>query len=183
VATGSVCRRCSAGTPQNTQEPTNAAIQGNGSSWFDNGELGRLHARWQLQLQLQRRAPSPLTGCPSRGGRERNHDRREPDNGQDDRHCGGRPSDWRAAVGDGPVALTNLSATAAVGDTFTTGVRCYDSLGASHVVTTSRYLKTQVARGVRHRGRGEDVVGGTAGPPVSIGTGTLSFDARAACRL
>ena len=41
--------------------------------------------------------------------------------------------------------ITNLDAGAAVGDTFTTSVQIYDSLGASHVATIT-YTKTGAGR-------------------------------------
>jgi flagellar hook protein FlgE len=73
--------------------------------------------------------------------------------------------------------LTNLDGTAAVGASFSTDVQLYDSLGASHT-TTMTFTKTGAgAWSYALTAAGDDVSGGTAGTPSSIGTGTLGFDA------
>jgi flagellar hook protein FlgE len=71
--------------------------------------------------------------------------------------------------------VTNLDAGAKVGDTFSTGVQIFDSLGVSHVVSIS-YLKTGPgAWSYKMTVPGEDVTGGTTGVPSQIGTGTVAF--------
>jgi flagellar hook protein FlgE len=71
----------------------------------------------------------------------------------------------------------NLDANAAVGDTFSTAVTVYDSLGAPHVLDTS-FTKTGTGAWTYDVSiDGGEVSGGTAGTPVSIATGTLQFDA------
>ncbi len=72
--------------------------------------------------------------------------------------------------------MTNLDATAAVGDTFSASVQVYDSLGDSHVVTVT-YTKTGVgAWAYDVTVPGDDVVGGTPGTPFSLANGTLTFN-------
>jgi flagellar hook protein FlgE len=71
-------------------------------------------------------------------------------------------------------ATTNLDAGAAVGDTFSTPVTVYDSLGASHVLT---FNFTKTASGAWNYNvtiPAADV--GQTGAPVSIKTGALTFD-------
>jgi flagellar hook protein FlgE len=72
-------------------------------------------------------------------------------------------------------AVTNLSADAAVGDTFTTSVQIYDSLGASHVLTVTYTNTGPGAWSYDVTVPGADVAGGTPGTPFSIATGTMTF--------
>jgi flagellar hook protein FlgE len=72
----------------------------------------------------------------------------------------------------------NLSSAAATGDTHTTAVQIYDSLGAPHVATIT-YTK-QAAAGTWNYAvtvPGADITGGTAGTPFSVGTGSVVFNA------
>jgi flagellar hook protein FlgE len=72
--------------------------------------------------------------------------------------------------------LTNLDASAAAGATFMTSVQVYDALGAAHPVTVS-YTKTGVQSwSYAITVDGADVSGGTAGQPVTLGSGTIGFD-------
>jgi flagellar hook protein FlgE len=70
---------------------------------------------------------------------------------------------------------TNLNASAAVGDTFSTPITVYDSLGASHVLT---FTFTNTGPGAWDYAITIPAadVGGT-GDPVTVKTGTLAFDA------
>lgn len=73
--------------------------------------------------------------------------------------------------------MSNLDANAAVGDTFTSTVEVYDSLGASHVATIT-YTNTGAGEwDYEMTVPGEDIAGGTVGTPSAIGNGTLTFDA------
>ena len=69
---------------------------------------------------------------------------------------------------------TNLNATAAVGDTFSTPITVYDSLGAAHVLTFN-YTNTGPGAWTYAITIPAADVGGT-GNPVQIGTGNLTFD-------
>lgn len=77
--------------------------------------------------------------------------------------------------------LTNLSASAQVGDVHTASVEVRDALGAPHVVTMT-YTKTGAGTwSYAMTVPGADVTGGTAGTPFPIpaasgGSGTLTFD-------
>jgi flagellar hook protein FlgE len=72
--------------------------------------------------------------------------------------------------------LTNLNADAATGDTFTSSIQIYDSLGAAHI-TTMTFTKTGPgAWSYALTANGDEVSGGTPGTPFQIATGTLTFD-------
>jgi len=73
------------------------------------------------------------------------------------------------------VALTtNLNASAQVGDTFSTPITVYDSLGASHVLTFT-YTNTGPGAWTYTITIPAADVGGN-GNPVQVGTGNLTFD-------
>jgi flagellar hook protein FlgE len=74
---------------------------------------------------------------------------------------------------------TNLDSGAATGDTFTTSVQIYDSLGESHVATVT-YTKTSTARQWTYEVTvpGTEATGtaGTVAGTIQLGTGTIAFD-------
>ena len=71
--------------------------------------------------------------------------------------------------------LTNLDASAAVGDTYAAPVEIYDSLGIPHVATVT-YTKTAAnAWSYSVTVPGAEVTGGTAGTPSQVATGTIGF--------
>jgi flagellar hook protein FlgE len=74
---------------------------------------------------------------------------------------------------------TNLSASAATGDTFTTSIQIYDSLGTAHVATIT-YTKSATARQWTYEVTvpGTDATGtaGTTAGTIRLGTGTIAFD-------
>lgn len=71
--------------------------------------------------------------------------------------------------------VSNLNATAAVGDTFTASVQIYDALGAEHVATITYTNTGPGAWGYDISVDGGEVTGGTAGTPFSLGTGNVTF--------
>ncbi len=71
--------------------------------------------------------------------------------------------------------VSNLNAQAAVGATFTASVQIFDALGAEHVATITYTNTGPGAWGYDISVDGADVTGGTAGTPVSIGTGNVTF--------
>jgi flagellar hook protein FlgE len=71
--------------------------------------------------------------------------------------------------------VSNLDAGAAVGDTFTASVQIYDALGDVHVATITYTNTAPGAWGYDISVDGADVAGGTAGTPVSLGTGNITF--------
>ena len=73
--------------------------------------------------------------------------------------------------------MTNLDASAEVGDTFTASVQMYDALGDVHVATITYTNTGPGAWGYDIAVDGGEVTGGTAGTPTSLGTGTVTFDA------
>jgi flagellar hook protein FlgE len=75
--------------------------------------------------------------------------------------------------------LSNLDAAAATDTTFTASVQIYDALGDSHVATiTYKKAAGAGAWGYTVTVPGDEITGGTAGTPFTIGTaGTVAFDA------
>jgi flagellar hook protein FlgE len=71
----------------------------------------------------------------------------------------------------------NLSANAAVGDTFSTPVQVIDSLGNSQTVTVTYTNTAAGAWSYTATIPGTAVVGGQVGTPSTIGTGNITFDA------
>jgi flagellar hook protein FlgE len=71
----------------------------------------------------------------------------------------------------------NLNANAAVGDTFSTPVQVIDSLGNTQTVTVTFTNTAAGAWSYKATLPGQNVTGGTAGTPSTIGSGTLTFDA------
>jgi len=71
--------------------------------------------------------------------------------------------------------VSNLNASAAVGDTFTASVQIYDALGDVHVATVTYTNTGPGAWGYDISVDGAEVTGGTAGTPVSLGTGNVTF--------
>jgi flagellar hook protein FlgE len=73
--------------------------------------------------------------------------------------------------------VTNLDAGAAQGTTFTTSVQIFDAVGSAHISTIT-YTKSATAGAWNYSiaAPGDEVVGGTAGTPYTITSGTLSFD-------
>jgi flagellar hook protein FlgE len=73
--------------------------------------------------------------------------------------------------------VSNLDSGAAVGATFASAVPLYDALGTAHAGTMT-WTKTGVgAWNYSLTVPGQDVVGGVAGTPFQIGTGTMTFNA------
>jgi flagellar hook protein FlgE len=81
-----------------------------------------------------------------------------------------------------PVATTtmsinaNLNANAQVDDTFSVPVQVVDSLGQPHTLTVKFTNTAPGAWKFDASIPGQDVTGGTAGTPSSVGTGTVKFD-------
>jgi flagellar hook protein FlgE len=181
VATSSISPVFSQGSIDNSREPTNVAIQGNGF-FIVRGPDGIAYTRagdfsfdsdgklvtsdgWAVQGYTQ---IDPTTGAVVTTGSVGDiivptGSLRQP-----------KPTTIFSTA-------TNLDASATAGpppDTFTTSVQIYDALGAPHVATIT-YTK-QAAAGTWAYDitvPGEDVSGGTAGTPFSIAAGTLAFDA------
>jgi len=89
------------GHAQNTQEPTNAAIQGNGLFVVRTGD-SVVYTRMAASASNANGVLVTADGCPSRVDADGSHDRRDPDNGQGRRHRGAARCAARA-VGDDPV--------------------------------------------------------------------------------
>ncbi|MGO8758242.1 MAG: flagellar hook protein FlgE [Terracidiphilus sp.] len=70
---------------------------------------------------------------------------------------------------------TNLDSSASVGDTFSTSVTTYDSLGASHALTVT-YTKTDTNDWSYSVTIPSEDVGGTSGTTTEVAAGTMTFD-------
>jgi flagellar hook protein FlgE len=177
VTTGSISPVFSQGAPQSTREATNVALQGNGffvvsqgngNAYTRDGSFsfnsdGKLVTSDGLAVQGWTQA-DPITGAIVTTGQL--GDITVP------------PGVLRAPVATTQFStLTNLSAKAAVGDTFTTAVQMYDALGTAHVVTITYTKSGPGAWNFEATVPGEDVSGGTAGTPFQVGSGSVAFDA------
>lgn len=179
VATGSISPVFSQGSIENTQEATNAAIQGDGffvvsgsggvaytrAGNFGFDETGALVTADGYRVQGYT-AIDPTTGAILTTGQPGD--------------ILVSPSALRAPTPTSVVrTVTNLNASAAAGATFTTTVQVNDALGATHLLTLT-YTKTGPgAWSYQVSAPGGDVVGGTAGTPFPIpgAGGTLAFGA------
>lgn len=72
--------------------------------------------------------------------------------------------------------VTNLDASAQVGDTFNSSLTIYDSLGEEHILNVAYTNTAPGAWDYSVEVDGGDIVGGTAGTPVVFQAGTLAFD-------
>jgi flagellar hook protein FlgE len=176
VVTGSISPVFSQGAPQSTREATNVAIQGSGffvvqdgsglsytrDGSFSFNSTGRLVTADGIAVQGWTQT-DPVSGEIVTTGPF--GDITVP------------PGVLRAPVATTQFGTqTNLSASANVGDTFTTSVQIYDALGVAHVVTIN-YAKTAAGAWTYEATvPGEEIAGGTAGTPFAIGTGTFAFD-------
>ena len=77
-------------------------------------------------------------------------------------------------------AVTNLNSNAQVGDSFSSSVQIFDTLGVAHVATITYTNTAAGAWDYSINVPGEDISGGTAGTPFEIGAGNLTFDANGA---
>jgi flagellar hook protein FlgE len=178
VTTGAISPVFSQGAIENTREATNAAIQGNGF-FLVRGSGGNSYTRaGNFTFDSSGKLVTPdgqyvqgYTGVNATTGAI---------------VTTGAPTDITVPPGvlRPPTATTsfrtqsNLSSAAATGDTFTTAVQIYDSLGAPHVATIT-YTK-QAAAGTWNYAvtvPGSEITGGTAGTPFSVGTGAVTFNA------
>jgi flagellar hook protein FlgE len=177
VATGAISPVFSQGSIDNTQEATNAAIQGQGF-FVVNGTSGLAYTRagdfsfdnsGNLMTPDGYRVQGYTTSDPATGAIQTTGQLTD---------IVVSPSAIRAPTATTLLrAVTNLDAGAAVGTTFTSGIEVNDALGATHVVTFT-YQKTDASTwtyGVT--APGDEVSGGTPGTPFPIpGTsGTLTF--------
>ena len=176
VTTGSISPVFSQGAIENSREATNVAIQGNGF-FVVRGTTGNSYTRaGNFTFNSDGKLVSPD------GQFVQGYTQTDPLTGNI--LSTGQPTDITVPPGvlRAPVATTqfrtqtNLSATAATGDTFTTAVQIYDSLGAPHVATVN-YTKTGAGAWSYNVTVPNADVNGVAGAPVSIGAGNITFNA------
>ncbi len=175
VTTGSIAPNFTQGGLENTGVNSHVAIQGRGFFIVGNGndssytragdfsfdDNGRLVSAEGLPVQGYTQV-DPLTGAIVTTG---------------------QPTDIVIPPGvlRAPGATTsfgtvsNLNATAAVGDTFTASVQIFDALGAEHLATITYTNTGPGAWGYDISVPGAEVTGGTPGTPFSIGTGNVTF--------
>lgn len=176
VATGAISPVFSQGTIENSRESTNVAIQGHGF-FIVRGRDGLSYTRaGTFSLNREGKLVTP-DGYAVQG-----YTSIDPLTGEV--LTTGQLSDITVPIGvlRNPSATTrfrtatNLSATAATGDTFSTAVQIYDGLGARHVVTIT-YTKHAAAGtwGYSITVPGTDVAGGSPTQPTIVASGTLVF--------
>jgi len=176
VATESIAKNFSQGAIENTQTPTNVAIQGNGFFVVASPNGGTAFTRaGNFSLDKDGTLVTP-EGYKVQGYTQVD--------AQGNITATGQPTDIIVPPGvlRAPAATTsfqtttNLDASAAAGATFTASVQIYDSLGTPHTVSIN-YTKTAAgAWGYDMTVPGAEITGGTAGTPFSIGTGTVTFN-------
>jgi flagellar hook protein FlgE len=179
VSTGSISPVFSQGAIENTREATNVAIQGNGLFML-RGDGGVSYTRaGAFSFDAAGNLVSPD------GLKVQGYTGIDPTTGKV--ITTGAPTDisvppgvLRAPKSTTSIATqTNLDASAATGDTFTTAVQVYDAIGTPHVATIT-YTKLATAGQWSYEVTvpGTEATGtaGTTAGTVQLGTGTLVFD-------
>jgi flagellar hook protein FlgE len=178
VTIGSITPVFSQGAIENTREATNVAIQGGGFLVVADADGSQAYTRaGNFSFDKDGKLVTPD------GHFVQGWDDTDPVTGEV--LATGQPGDLSVPPGilRAPLATstftteTNLNANAIAGSTFTAAVQIYDALGSPHVATIT-YTKQAAAGAWSYAVTvpGEDVAGGTAGTPTSIGTGTLAFN-------
>ncbi len=178
VVTGSISPSFSQGAIENTREATNVAIQGNGF-FVVRGQSGNVYTRaGNFTLNSNGKLVTP-DGYFVQGYTQIN-----PATGAI--VTTGQPTDITVAAGalraSSPTTkfrtVTNLSAVAAAGDSFTTSVQVTDSLGAQHVATLEFTKGATVGEWTYSVTLPAQDMGTAA--DVEVATGTMAFDASGA---
>jgi flagellar hook protein FlgE len=178
VGTGSISPVFSQGAIENTREATNVAIQGNGFFVVRNAAGNAYTRAGNFSLDSDGGLVTPD------GFRVQGYTAVNPATGRI--ITDGTMTDLIVPPGvlRSPTATTqirtasNLDARAVTGDTYTTDVQIYDSLGATHVATIT-YTR-RPANGTWDYDitvPGAEITGGVAGTPFNVATGTLVFNA------
>ncbi|MGE0591273.1 MAG: flagellar hook protein FlgE [Vicinamibacterales bacterium] len=178
VVTGSIAPVLSQGAIEDTRESTNVAIQGNGF-FVVSGPNDEVNYTRAGNFTLDRDGRLVTQDGYSVQGYT------EVDPLTNEIITAGELSDIIIPPGvlRAPLATstfrtqTNLDADAQLGDTFTTAVQVYDALGSAHVATIT-YTKGAAAGAWAYdiTVPGDEITGGVAGTPFSVGTGTAVFD-------
>ena len=178
VTTGAISPVFSQGAIENTREATNVAIQGNGFFVVRGGGGNSYTRAGNFTFNSDGKLVTP-DGQFVQGYTQVNATTGAIVNTGQSGDIAVPPGVLRA-----PQATTsfftqsNLSSTAVTGDTFTTAVQIYDSLGSPHVATVT-YTR-QAAAGTWAYDitvPGADITPGVTGTPYSVGTGTVVFNA------
>jgi flagellar hook protein FlgE len=176
VTTGAISPNFNQGGLENTGVPTHVAIQGRGFFVVGSGANDRSFTRaGDFSFDNDGRLVT-AEGLPVQG-----YTQVDPLTGQI--ITTGQPGDVIVPPGvlRAPGAttqfgtVTNLNASAAVGDTFTASVQVYDALGAVHTATVTYTNTGPGAWGYDVSVPGAEVTGGTPGTPFSINTGSVTF--------
>lgn len=178
VGTGSISPVFSQGAIENTREATNVAIQGNGFFVVRNTAGNAYTRAGNFSLDSDGGLVTPD------GFRVQGYTAVNPATGRI--ITDGTMTDLIVPPGvlRSPTATSqirtasNLDARAVTGDTYTTDVQIYDSLGATHVATIT-YTR-RPANGTWDYDitvPGAEITGGVAGTPFNVATGTLVFNA------
>ncbi|HEX7085468.1 MAG TPA: flagellar hook protein FlgE [Vicinamibacterales bacterium] len=176
VVTGSISPVFSQGSIESTREATNVAIEGNGFFIVSDGQAVSYTRAGNFSFDASGNLVTP-DGLRVQGWTQIGPDG-EP-------VTTGAPTDITVPPGvlRAPVATstfftkTNLSASALVGDTFTSSVELIDSLGARHLSTVT-FTKTAAGEwSFSITVDGGEVTGGTAGVPYELAAGSVVFDA------
>jgi len=181
VTTGAISPNFTQGGLENTGVNTHVAIQGRGFFVIGNGSNDRSFTRaGDFSFDANGRMVN------SEGLAVQGYTAVDPVTGN--LITTGQPSDIVVPPGvlraPGPTTLfgtvSNLNASAVVGDTFTASVQIFDALGDAHVATVTYTNTGPGAWGYDISVDGGEVTGGTVGTPVSLGTGNITFSATGA---
>jgi len=169
----------SQGTPQPTNGPYDAAIQGNGFFVVNDQTNGQLYTRNGSFSVDSTGALITSTGANVQGwsSASGNIDTTQPIGNIVVPNAG-----VNAPIPTANISMqVNLDASQAVGSTgasFSQPVEVYDSLGENHVVTLNFQKTAANTWTYTATVPGQDLTAGTAGTPSQVATGTLTFDSQ-----
>jgi flagellar hook protein FlgE len=164
----------SQGAPESTREATNVAIQGSGF-FVVAGDSGNAYTRaGNFSFDSNGVLVSP-DGYRVQGWTATDANGNIVTTGQPG-DITVPPGVLRQPVATGQIGtVTNLNASAAAGDTFTTSVQIYDALGQSHLTTITYTNTAPGAWDWAMTVEGGEVSGGAAGTPFTLASGTATF--------
>ena len=175
VGTASTARNFKQGNIQNTSQPLDLAIQGNGFFIVNDQNYGTEYTRdgtftLNSQGQLVTSTGALVQGWVAANGVVNA-------SGAASSVTVPPPTPRAPAATQNMSISANLNANAAVGDTFSTPVQVYDSLGNAHTLTVTFTNTAAGAWSYQVDIPGQDLTGGKAGTQTSIGKGNITFGA------
>jgi flagellar hook protein FlgE len=166
----------SQGSIESSRDPTSCAIQGSGF-FVVKGEQGTTYTRAGNFSFDQNGVLVNPEGQTVQGWTQTNPATGEIDTALTPTDITVPPGVLRAPIATSMFgSVTNLDAAADVGDSFTSPLQIYDSLGTEHVVSFNFTKTAANTWSFTLTTPGADVVGGTVGTPYVLSQGTLTFN-------